>query len=106
MRRMISFAPVAHGTINVAENRFELDNKLEEGFYLINIKEPSYEQSCSCFLKVTNMSYNNSTVFLPAEDLDGQSTILSYFLQEPTYLHIGIAELFPAGSTIEVVRIA
>lgn len=106
MRRMISFAPVAKGTINITENRFELDNKLEEGFYLIVMTEPTYQQSCSCFLKVTSNTYNNSTVFLPAVDSDGQSTILYRASAEPSYLHIGIAELFPAGSTVEVFRIA
>lgn len=106
MRRMISFAPIAKGTINLTENRFELDNKLGEGFYWIVMTEPTYEQSCSCFLKVTSNTYNNSTVFLPAVDADGQSTILFRSATEPSYLHIGIAELFPTGSTIEVYRIA
>ena len=106
MRRMISFTPVAKGTINLTDNRFELDNKLEKGFYFIVMTEPTYEQSCSCFLKVTDNTYNNSTVFLPAVDADGQSTILFRSATEPSYLHIGIADLFPAGSTVEVYRIA
>lgn len=106
MRRMISFAPVAKGTIDLTNNRFVLDNKLEEGFYLIVMTEPTYQQSCSCFLKVTSNTYNNSTVFLPAVDSDGQSTILYLAAAEPTYLNIGIAELFPADSTVEVIRIA
>lgn len=106
MRRMISFTPVAHGTINTAENRFELDNKLEKGFYLIVINEKTYQQSCSCFLKITDSTYNNSTVFLPAVDSDGQSTIVYFASGQPTYLGIGIASLFPADSTVEVIRIA
>ena len=106
MRRMISFTPVAKGTINVTENRFELDNKLEKGFYLINMSEPSYDQSCSCFLKVANNTYANTTVFIPAVDSDGQSTILSFNIQDPSYLIIPIPNLFPAGSTVEVYRIA
>ena len=103
---MISFTPVAKGTINNTENRFELDNKLEKGFYFIVMTEPTYQQSCSCFLKITDITYNNSTVFIPAVDSDGQSTILSFASGQPSYLTIGIADLFPAGSTIEVIRIA
>lgn len=106
MRRMISFTPVAKGTINMTENRFELDNKLEKGFYLINMEEPTYGQSCSCFLKITDSTYSNSTVFLPAVDSDGQSTIIYFASGQPTYLSIGIANLFPADATIEVIRIA
>lgn len=106
MRRMISFAPVAHGTINITENRFDLDNKLEKGFYLIVMTEPTYEQSCSCFLKITDSTYSNSTVFIPAVDSDGQSTMLSFASGQPNILTIGIADLFPTGSTLEVIRIA
>lgn len=106
MRRMISFAPVAKGTINTTDNRFVLDNKLEKGFYLIIMDEPTYQQSCSCFLKITDATYSNSTVFIPAVDSDGQSTILSFASGEPNILSIGFADLFPAGSTVEVIRIA
>ena len=106
MRRMISFTPVAKGTVNLTDNRFDLDNKLEKGFYLIVMTEPTYEQSCSCFLKITDATYNNSTVFIPAVDSDGQSTILSFASGQPNMLSIGIADLFPAGSTLEVIRIA
>ena len=106
MRRMISFTPVAKGTVNLTENRFDLDNKLEKGFYLIIMDEPSYQQSCSCFLKITDATYCNSTVFIPAADSDGQSTILSFYMRKPNILTIGFADLFPAGSTIEVIRIA
>ena len=106
MRRMISFTPVAKGTVNLTENRFDLDNKLEKGFYLIVMKEPTYQQSCSCFLKITDDTYCNSTVFIPAVDSDGQSTILSFASGQPNMLSIGIADLFPAGSTLEVIRIA
>ena len=107
MRRMISFTPVAHGTINTTENRFDLDNKLEKGFYLIVIKEPSYNQSCSCFLKITDgIYYHRSTVFIPATSSDGQSTVLSFNKQHPSYLSIPIPDLIPSGSTLEVIRIA
>ena len=106
MRRMTSFTPVAHGTVNVTENSFVLDNDLEKGFYLIIMDEPSYQQSCSCFLKITDATYCNSTVFIPAADSDGQSTILSFYMRKPNILTIGVADLFPAGSTIEVIRIA
>ena len=106
MRRMISFTPVAKGTINVTENRFDLDNNLEKGFYLIVMTEPSYDQSCSCFLKITDSGYCNSTVFIPAVDSDGQSTILSYGSTEPNHLQIPVPGLFPAESTLEVIRIA
>ena len=103
---MISFAPVAKGTINTTENHFVLDNKLEKGLYLIIMDESSYQQSCSCFLKITDATYCNSTVFIPAADSDGQSTILSFASGQPNMLSIGIADLFPAGSTLEVIRIA
>ena len=106
MRRMISFTPVAKGTVNLTENRFDLDNKLEKGFYLIVMEEPTYQQSCSCFLKITDNTYCNSTVFIPAVDSDGQSTILSFASGQPNMLSIGIPDLFPAGSTLEVIRIA
>ena len=106
MRRMTSLTPVAHGTVNVTENSFVLDNDLEKGFYLIIMDEPSYQQSCSCFLKITDATYCNSTVFIPAADSDGQSTILSFYMRKPNILTIGFADLFPAGSTIEVIRIA
>ena len=106
MRRMISFAPVAKGTVNLTENRFDLDNKLEKGFYLILMEEPTYQQSCSCFLKITDATYCNSTVFIPAVDSDGQSTILAFASGQPNMLTIGIPDLFPAGSTLEVIRIA
>ena len=106
MRRMISFTPVAKGTVNLTENRFDLDNNLEKGFYLIVMTEPTYQQSCSCFLKITDDTYCNSTVFIPAVDSDGQSTILNFASGQPNILTIGIADLFPAGSTLEVIRIA
>lgn len=106
MRRMISFAPVAHGTINVADNRFVLDNKLEEGFYLITIDESTYGQSCSCFLKITSSQYNNSTPFVSYEDSDRPSVILSHYSGEPNYLNLGTPDSMPAGSTVEVIRIA
>lgn len=106
MRRMISFTPVAKGTINLTENRFDLDNNLEKGFYFINMTEPTYEQSCSCFLKIADTTYSNSTVFIPAVDSDGQSTILSFASGQPNMLTVGVPDLFPANSTIEIFRIA
>ena len=107
MRRMISFTPVAHGTINDTADKFELDNKLEKGFYLIVIREGSYNQSCSCFLKITKgIYYHRSTVFIPATSPDGQSTILYFNKQHPSYLNIPIPNLIPSGSTVEVYRIA
>ena len=106
MRRMISFTPVAKGTVNLTDNRFDLDNNLEKGFYLIVMTEPTYQQSCSCFLKITDDTYCNSTVFIPAVDSDGQSTILSFASGQPNMLSVGFADLFPAGSTVEVIRIA
>ena len=88
MRRMISFTPVAHGTINTAADKFELDNKLEKGFYLIVIRERSYNESCSCFLKVTDgIYYHRSTVFKSALS-DVQPTALTFNIQHPDYLSI------------------
>lgn len=105
MRRMISFTPVAHGTINTTADKFELDNKLEKGFYLIVIKERSYNESCSCFLKVTDgIYYHRSTVFKTALS-DAQPTALSFNIQHPDYLSIP-KDSIPTGSTIEVFRIA
>ena len=105
MRRMISFTPVAHGTINTAADKFELDNKLEKGFYLIVIKERSYNESCSCFLKVTDgIYYHRSTVFKSALS-DAQPTALSFNIQHPDYLSIP-KDSIPTGSTVEVYRIA
>ena len=105
MRRMISFTPVAHGTINTAADKFELDNKLEKGFYLIVIKERSYNESCSCFLKVTDgIYYHRSTVFKSALS-DAQPTALSFNIQHPDYLSIPKNSI-PTGSTVEVIRIA
>ena len=106
MRRMISFAPVAKGTISVADNRFVLDNKLEEGFYLININESLYGQTCTCFLKVGSNQYSNSTAFVSFEDSDRQAVILTYFSGEPNYLNLGTPDSMPADSTVEVIRIA
>lgn len=105
MRRMISFTPVAHGTINTAADKFELDNKLEKGFYLIVIKERSYNESCSCFLKVADgIYYHRSTVFKTALS-DVQPTALSFNIQHPDYLSIP-KDSIPTGSTVEVYRIA
>ena len=105
MRRMISFAPVAKGTINTAADKFELDNKLEKGFYLIVIKEPSYNESCSCFLKVADgIYYHRSTVFKSASS-DVQPTALTFNIQHPDYLSIPKNSI-PTGSTVEVYRIA
>ena len=105
MRRMISFTPVAHGTINTAADKFELDNKLEKGFYLIVIKERSYNESCSCFLKVADgIYYHRSTVFKTAVS-DAQPTALSFNIQHPDYLSIPKNSI-PTGSTVEVYRIA
>ena len=105
MRRMISFAPVAKGTINTAADKFELDNKLEKGFYLIVIKEPSYNESCSCFLKVADgIYYHRSTVFKSAYS-DVQPTALTFNIQHPDYLSIPKNSI-PTGSTVEVYRIA
>ena len=107
MRRMISFTPVAHGTINNARNKFELDNKLEKGFYLIAMKEGPINESCICFLRITDATYyHRSTVFIPTTSANGQSTILYFNKQHPSDLNIPIAELFPSGSTVEVIRIA
>ena len=105
MRRMISFTPVAHGTINTTADKFELDNKLEKGFYLIVIKERSYNESCSCFLKVTDgIYYHRSTVFKSALS-DVQPTALTFNIQHPDYLSIP-KDSIPTGSTVEVIRIA
>ena len=105
MRRMISFTPVAHGTINTTADKFELDNKLEKGFYLIVIKERSYNESCSCFLKVTDgIYYHRSTVFKSALS-DAQPTALTFNIQHPDYLSIPKNSI-PTGSTVEVIRIA
>lgn len=106
MRRMISFTPVAHGTINVADNRFVLDNKLEEGFYLININESTYGQTATCFLKIGSNPYSNSTAFVSFEDSDRQAVILTHYSGEPNYLNLGTPESMPADSTVEVIRIA
>ena len=106
MRRMISFTPVAHGTINVTDNRFVLDNKLEEGFYLININESTYGQTCTCFLKVGSNPYSNSTAFVSFEDADRQAVILTHYSGEPNYLNLGTPDSMPTGSTVEVIRIA
>ena len=104
---MISFTPVAKGTINDTMDKFELDNKLGKGFYLIVMKEGPYNQSCICFLKITDdIYYHRSTVFIPATSPDGQSTILYFNKQHPSYLNIPIPNLFPSGSTVEVIRIA
>lgn len=105
MRRMISFTPVAHGTINTAADKFELDNNLEKGFYLIVIKERSYNESCCCFLKVADgIYYHRSTVFKSALS-DVQPTALSFNIQHPNILYIP-KDSIPTGSTIEVIRIA
>lgn len=106
MRRMISFTPVAHGTINTAADKFELDNNLEKGgFYLIVIKERSYNESCCCFLKVADgIYYHRSTVFKSALS-DVQPTALTFNIQHPDYLSIP-KDSIPTGSTVEVIRIA
>lgn len=105
MRRMISFTPVAHGTINTAADKFELDNKLEKGFYFIVIREGSYNESCCCFLKVADgIYYHRSTVFKSAFS-DVQPTALTLNMQHPEYLSIP-KDSIPTGSTVEVFRIA
>ena len=105
MRRMISFTPVAHGTINTTADKFELDNKLEKGFYLIVIKERSYNESCSCFLKITDgIYYHRSTVFKSALS-DAQPAALTFNIQHPDYLSIP-KDSITTGSTVEVYRIA